>query len=141
MFSHRTTTDGRTLVTEPHVWCTKDQIAQAVLDTELDTTPTNAVVIDAAARFATTDQGDHGEMHDVFIVISESSGGRHIVRTFTPPAKTTHAKDIRKITPTNPSSRFNNRTILARRIRRRATTYRDRNMVSPGRFPRSNRSK
>ena len=27
----------RTLVTEPHVGCSKDQIAQAVLDTELDT--------------------------------------------------------------------------------------------------------
>ena len=66
-------------MTEPHVWCNKDQIAQAVLDTELDTTPANAVVIDAVAKFRRP--VDHGEMHDVYIVISESSGGQLIVRT------------------------------------------------------------
>ena len=38
-------------MTEPHVGYSKDQIAQAVLDTELDTTPANAVVIDAVAQF------------------------------------------------------------------------------------------
>ena len=38
-------------MTEPHVGYSKNQIAQAVLDTELDTTPANAVVIDAVAKF------------------------------------------------------------------------------------------
>jgi len=83
LLSHRTTPGGRTLVTEPHVGCSKDQIAQAVVDTELATTPANAVVIDAVARFCP--QSDHrkqdGEMHDVFIVTSEGLGGGHIART------------------------------------------------------------
>ena len=65
-------------MTEPHVGYSKDQIAQAVLDTELDTTPTNAVVIDAVETFRRP--VDHPEMHDVFIVISEGWGGGHIVR-------------------------------------------------------------
>ena len=70
-------------MTEPHVGYSKDQIAQAVLDTELDTTPTNAVVIDAVEKFCPqSDQcGQEGEMHDVYIVISEGSGGEHIART------------------------------------------------------------
>ena len=38
-------------MTEPHVGYSKDQIAQAVPDTELDATPTNAVVIDAVETF------------------------------------------------------------------------------------------
>ena len=66
-------------MTEPHLGCSKDQIAQAVLDTELDTTPTNAVVIDAVEKFRRP--VDHREMHDVYIVISEGSGGQLIVRT------------------------------------------------------------
>jgi hypothetical protein len=66
-------------VTEPHVGYSKDQIAQAVLDTELDTTPTNAVVIDAVEKFRRP--VDHRELHDVFIVISEGSDGEHIART------------------------------------------------------------
>ena len=70
-------------MTEPHVGCSKDQIAQAVLDTELDTTPANAVVIDAVARFCpqSDQRGQEGELHDVFIVISEGWGGAHVVRT------------------------------------------------------------
>ena len=70
-------------MTEPHVGCSKDQIAQAVLDTELDTTPTNAVVIDAVEKFCrpVDQRGQEGEMHDVFIVTSERSGGGHIART------------------------------------------------------------
>jgi hypothetical protein len=66
-------------VTEPHVGYSKDQIAQAVLDTELDTTPANAVVIDAVETFCRP--LDHRELHDVFIVISEGWGGAHVVRT------------------------------------------------------------
>ena len=66
-------------MTEPHVGYSKNQIAQAVLDTELDTTPANAVVIDAVETFCRP--VDHREMHDVFIVISEGSGGQLIVRT------------------------------------------------------------
>ena len=71
-------------MTEPHVGYSKDQIAQAVLDTELDTTPANAVVIDAVARFCpqSDQRGQDGEMHDVFIVISEGRDGEHIARTF-----------------------------------------------------------
>ena len=70
-------------MTEPHVGCSKDQIAQAVVDTELATTPANAVVIDAVARFCpqSDHRGQDGEMHDVFIVTSEGSGGGHIART------------------------------------------------------------
>ena len=70
-------------MTEPHVGYSKDQIAQAVLDTELDTTPANAVVIDAVARFCPQpdQRGQDGEMHDVFIVTSEGTGGGHIART------------------------------------------------------------
>jgi len=84
LLSHRTTPGGRTLVTEPHVGCSKDQIAQAVVDTELATTPANAVVIDAVARFCpqSDQRGQDGEMHDVFIVISEGRDGAHITRTF-----------------------------------------------------------
>ena len=66
-------------MTEPHVGCSKDQIAQAVVDTELDTTPTNAVVIDAVEKFRRP--VDHRQMHDVYIVISEGSDGQLIVRT------------------------------------------------------------
>ena len=70
-------------MTEHHVGYSKDQIAQAVLDTELATTPANAVVIDVVAKFRpqSDQRGQDGEMHDVFIVISEGSGGEHIVRT------------------------------------------------------------
>ena len=70
-------------MTEPHVGYSKDQIAQAVRDTELDTTPVNAVVIDAVAKFCpqSDQRGHEGEMHDVFIVISEGGYGGHIVRT------------------------------------------------------------
>ena len=66
-------------MTEPHVGYSKDQIAQAVMDTELDTTRANAVVIDAVEAFRRP--VDHRELHDVFIVISEGWGGGHIVRT------------------------------------------------------------
>ena len=65
-------------MTEPHVGYSKDQIAQAV---SLDTTHANAVVIDAVAKFCPPVRPRGGEMHDVFIVISEGSGGGHIVRT------------------------------------------------------------
>ena len=70
-------------MTEPHVGCSKDQIAHAVLDTELDTTPANAVVIDAVARFCPPfdQRGQEAEMHDVFIVISEGGEGEHVART------------------------------------------------------------
>ena len=79
LLSQRTTPDRRTLVTEPHVGSSKDQIARAVLDTKRDTNPTNAVVIDAVETFRRPI--DHREMHDVYIVISEGWGGAHVVRT------------------------------------------------------------
>jgi hypothetical protein len=70
-------------VTEPHVGYSKDQIAQAALDTELHTTPANAVVIDAVAKFCppSDQRRQEGEMHDVFIVTSEGGEGEHIART------------------------------------------------------------
>ena len=68
-------------MTEPHVGYSKNQIAQAVPATELHTTPTNAVVIDAVEKFCPPFDHRGGEMHDVFIVTSEGSGGGHIVRT------------------------------------------------------------
>ena len=37
-------------MTEPHVGSSKDQIAQAVLDTQLDTTPANAFVTAAVEK-------------------------------------------------------------------------------------------
>ena len=83
-------------MTEPHVGSSKDQIAQAVLDTELDTTPANAVVIDAVAKFCpqSDQRGQEGEMHDVFIVISEGSVADTSCGRFTPPtdddARQTH---------------------------------------------------
>ena len=80
-------------MTEPHVGYSKDQIAQAVLDTELDTTPANAVVIDAVEKFCPP--LDHRELHDVFIVISEGWGGGHIVRTV-------YAADRRRRAPNTP---------------------------------------
>ena len=66
-------------MTEPHVGYSKDQIAQAVRDTERDTTPANAVVIDAVEKFCPP--LDHRELHDVFIVISEGGYGAHVART------------------------------------------------------------
>ena len=69
-------------MTEPHDGYSKDQIAQAVLDTELDPTPANAVVIDAVEKFCPPfDHRLEEGMHDVFIVISEGWGGGHVVRT------------------------------------------------------------
>ena len=63
-------------MTEPHVEYSGRQIAHAV---SLDTTPANAVVIDAVETFRRPI--DHREMHDVYIVISEGSGGQLTVRT------------------------------------------------------------
>ena len=67
-------------MTEPHVGYSKNQIAQAV---SLDTDHANAVVIDAVARFCpqSDQRGQEGDMHDVFIVTSERSGGGHLART------------------------------------------------------------
>ncbi len=82
-------------MTEPYVGYSKDQIAQAVLDTELDTTHANAFVIDAVEKYCS--QLDHrgGEVHDVFIVISEGSGGEHVVRTV-------YAAEPRRRAPSTP---------------------------------------
>ena len=63
-------------MTESHVGSSTNQIAHAV---SLDTDHANAVVIDAVETFCPPI--DHREMHDVYIVISEGSGGQHIVRT------------------------------------------------------------
>ena len=112
-------------MTEPDVGYSKDQIAQAVLDTELDTTPANAVVIDAVARFRRQlDQHGHqGEMHDVFIVTSEARVAEHIARTIhaasEDDARQTHQENYADEptwgSPVKPS---------ARHPRRRATSHR-----------------
>ena len=65
-------------MTETHFGSSKDQIAHAV---SLDTNHANAFV--AAGVETCWSRFDHreGEMHDVFIVISEGSDGEHIART------------------------------------------------------------
>jgi hypothetical protein len=63
-------------VTQTQVSYSGNQVATVVAR---DTTHADAVVIDAVARFCP--QLDHREVHDVFIVTSEGSGGGHVVRT------------------------------------------------------------
>ena len=65
-------------MTETHFGSSKNQIAHAV---SLDTTHANGFV--AAGVETCWSRFDHcgGEMHDVFIVISEGSDGEHIART------------------------------------------------------------
>ena len=65
-------------MTETHSGSSTNQIAHAV---SLDTTHANAFV--AAGVETCWSRLDHcmGEMHDVFIVTSERSGGGHIART------------------------------------------------------------
>jgi hypothetical protein len=66
-------------MTDTHFGSSTNQIAHAV---SLDTNHANAFV--AAGAETCWSPFDHcgGEMHDVFIVISEGSGGEHIARTF-----------------------------------------------------------
>ena len=72
---HRT---GEPLMTETHSGSNKNKIATVIA---LDTNHANAFVTAGVekcwSRF--DDCGD--ELHDVFIVISEGSGGEHIART------------------------------------------------------------
>ena len=83
-------------MTEPHVGYSKNQIAQAVLDTELDTTPANAVVIDAVAKFCP--QFDQRGRRVRCTTFSSSSAKARVADTscgrFTPPdeddARQTH---------------------------------------------------
>ena len=63
-------------MTKPHVGYSGKQIARGLSP---DTNHPNAFVIDAVEKFCPP--SDQREMHDVFIVISESSGGQLIVRT------------------------------------------------------------
>ena len=65
-------------MTETHFGSSKNQIAHAV---SLDTTHANGFV--AAGVETCWSRFDHGggEMHDVFIVISEGGDGEHIART------------------------------------------------------------
>ena len=78
-YTHRTKRNRRTLRDENLFGSGKNQIAQAV---SLDTNHANAFV--AAGVETCWSRFDHceGEMHDVFIVISEGSDGAHIARTF-----------------------------------------------------------
>ena len=66
-------------MTETHSGSSKNQIAHAV---SLDTTQPNGFV--AAGVETCLSRFDHcrGDMHDVFIVISEGRDGEHIARTF-----------------------------------------------------------
>jgi hypothetical protein len=63
-------------VKQHHVGCNKNQIATVVA---LDTNHANAFVIDAVEKFCSP--FDQREIHDVFNVIREGSGGEHIART------------------------------------------------------------
>jgi hypothetical protein len=74
----RTTPNRRTLVTETHLGSSTNQTAHAV---SLDTNHANAFV--AAGVETCRSPFDHcgGQMHDVFIVISEGADGDHIART------------------------------------------------------------
>ena len=65
-------------MTDTHFGSSKNQIAHAV---SLDTTHANGFV--AAGAETCWSPFDHGggEMHDVFIVISEGGDGEHIART------------------------------------------------------------
>ncbi len=65
-------------MTDTHFGSSKNQIAHAV---SLDTTHANGFV--AAGAETCWSRFDHGggEMHDVFIVISEGGDGEHIART------------------------------------------------------------
>jgi len=66
-------------VTETHSESSKNQIATVVA---LDTNHANAFVAAGAEKCWSPFDHCGGEMHDVFIVISEGSGGEHIARTF-----------------------------------------------------------
>ena len=72
------TPNRRTLVTETHVGSSKNQIAHAV---SLDTNHANAFVAAGAETCWSRLDHSEGEMHDVFIVISEGADGAHIART------------------------------------------------------------
>ena len=67
-------------MTEHHVGYSKNQIATVVA---LDTNHANAFVSAGVEKFCpqSDQRGQEGEMHDVFIVTSEGSGGGHIART------------------------------------------------------------
>ena len=65
-------------MTQPHVGYCGNQIASAV---PLDTTHANGFVTDGVEKRWTRFDHCGGEMHDVFIVISESWDGQHIART------------------------------------------------------------
>ena len=75
--THRTN-NRRTLVTETHLGSSTNQSAHAV---SLDTDHANGFV--TAGVETCWSRLDHceGEMHDVFIVISEGADGEHIART------------------------------------------------------------
>ena len=81
LLSQRTTLRQENLVTEPHVGYSKNQIATVVA---LDTNHANAFVTAGVEKFCpqSDQRGQEGEMHDVFIVISEGRDGEHIARTF-----------------------------------------------------------
>ena len=65
-------------MTETHVGSSKNQIAHAV---SLDTNHANAFVAAGAETCWSRLDHSEGEMHDVFIVISEGADGAHIART------------------------------------------------------------
>ena len=110
-------------MTEPYVGYSKNQIAQAVLDTELETTPPNAVVIDAVEKFCPPldHRGDctTSSSSSAKAGVADTSCGRS-----TPPTKTTRAKHTRTTTPTSPSWRFTNKP--SRHVLKRVTDGRGR---------------
>ena len=65
-------------MTETHFGSSTNQIAHAV---SLDTNHANAFVAAGAEKCWSPVDHCGGEMHDVFIVISEGSDGEHVART------------------------------------------------------------
>jgi hypothetical protein len=65
-------------VTETHFGSSTNQTAHAV---SLDTNHANAFVAAGAEKCWSPFDHCGGEMHDVFIVISEGSDGEHVART------------------------------------------------------------
>ena len=65
-------------MTETHFGSSKNQIADAA---SLDTNHANAFVTAGVETCRSRFEDCRGEMHDVFIVISEGGDGEHIART------------------------------------------------------------
>src|SRR6478736_10517214 len=94
--TYRTTRNRRTLVTETYFGPSTNQIAHAV---SLDTNHANAFVAAGAEKCWSPFDHGGGEMHDVFIVISEGSDGEHVARTVYPASEDDARQTHREMYP------------------------------------------